>query len=248
MPRQQPETLLAGNVAVSLGQDGSPVATLMHPSGSTCQILLPGARVTSWRDRGGEERLIAGPAGGLMPCGLESVVSPSAWSIESLVGCAEGDSATFMAFAETRDASGVPVHARVAVTLSADRLNVALEVSHAGGDEMQWEEEPEADEAPAQESRAKKAKVQALNLPGLGLQGAVPCSSDPGAQALASQDASAGITLDKTGLGLQTVGFCAVKTAVASDGPQMQFQALAPVAITLQPGETVSGSICLALQ
>eukprot|EP00434_Breviolum_minutum_P035790 symbB.v1.2.031693.t1/scaffold3708.1/size51654/1 len=54
------ESLLAGNSSVSLGPDGTPTASMNHPSGAACQVSLPGSRVTSWKDSERGEVLVEG--------------------------------------------------------------------------------------------------------------------------------------------------------------------------------------------
>mmetsp|Transcript_45817 Transcript_45817/g.85515 ORF Transcript_45817/g.85515 Transcript_45817/m.85515 type:complete len:244 (-) Transcript_45817:18-749(-) len=238
-----PATLLAGNVAVSLGPDGAPMATLTHPSGQSCQVSLPGVRVTTWKGSDGAERLAPGPAGGLLPCGLDGIVAPTDWTIESLVGTGDGDSLAFSAFAEARSPDGVPVRARAEVRLWAGRLALSLEVAHAGGEEMEWEAEEEPGEAAAEPS-AKRSRMIPLPLPHVGLQGSLACGEGAIAPSGAI-DGTAGVAFDKTGVKMETFGFAPVRAATS--GPEMQFQVLAPSAITLQPGETVSGSLQLTL-
>ncbi|CAE8610815.1 unnamed protein product, partial [Polarella glacialis] len=84
----------------------------------------------------GIERLATpfGHAGGLSPCGLEGVVEPEVWTIETLVSCAGDDSVAFSVFAEAKS-GGAPVAARVLVALWPDRLTFTLEVAHEGGDD-----------------------------------------------------------------------------------------------------------------
>ncbi|CAE7022936.1 unnamed protein product [Symbiodinium natans] len=159
-----------------------------------------------------------------------------------MVGSSDGDSLAFSAFAEARSPDGVPVRSRAEVRLWAGRLGLSLEVAHAGGEEMEWEEE-EDDAAAADERRAKRSRIIPLPLPHVGLQGNLGC--EEGAAARDVQDGTQAITFDKTGVRLETTGFSVVQSAVA--GPVMQFKALAPTEISLQPGETVSGSLQLTL-
>ncbi|CAE7911383.1 hypothetical protein AK812_SmicGene30019 [Symbiodinium microadriaticum] len=241
-----PATLLAGNVAVSLGPDGAPMATLTHPAGGSCQVSLPGVRVTTWKGADGVERLAGGPDGGLLSHGLEGIIASTDWTIESLVGGGgDGDSLAFSAFAEARSADGVPVRSRAEVRLWAGRLALSLEVAHAGGEEMEWEEE-EDPAGVADERRAKRSRILPLPLPDVGLQGSLCCNEAAGSVGGVGgyQDGTKD-AFDKTGVRLETMGFSVVKSA--SSGSVMQFKTLAPTEIALQPGETVSGSLQLTL-
>lgn len=53
---------LAGNINVALGRGELPTATLSHPSGSSCEVVLAGAHVTSWKTSDGVERLFVSSA------------------------------------------------------------------------------------------------------------------------------------------------------------------------------------------
>ncbi|CAJ1416570.1 unnamed protein product [Effrenium voratum] len=255
----QPETLLAGNVAVSLGPDGAPMATLSHPEGATCQarrllaargpswswavlegdqeqdpVSLPGCRVISWKSSAGPERLPEG--GALMPCGLEGTISPSDWTIESLVGLTDGF-LSFSAFAEARTPEGVPVCARALVQLWRDGISLGLEVSHAGFDDMECEEDGALQEE-APEPSAKRSRMLPLKLPDAGLHGLLRCQGPP----VISQETTAvgSVNLEQAGAQVATTGFSVLKLL---PGPEsLQFRALAPAEVVLRPGETVSGS------
>mmetsp|Transcript_93674 Transcript_93674/g.269744 ORF Transcript_93674/g.269744 Transcript_93674/m.269744 type:complete len:308 (-) Transcript_93674:80-1003(-) len=97
MPKRRSEELhlLAGDISVSLCPvTGSPVASLAHPDGGSCQIAVRGAEVISWRPAcdGGSERLLPveadapAPIGGLQPVGLSAAIPAEAWTVEALVG------------------------------------------------------------------------------------------------------------------------------------------------------------------
>jgi glucose-6-phosphate 1-epimerase len=58
---------LAGNINVALGKGELPTATLSHPSGASCEVVLTGAHVTSWRTVDGVERLFVSSASGYGP-------------------------------------------------------------------------------------------------------------------------------------------------------------------------------------
>lgn len=53
---------MAGNVNVALGKGGLPTATLTHPSGASCEVVLTGAHVSSWKTSDGLERLFVSSA------------------------------------------------------------------------------------------------------------------------------------------------------------------------------------------
>jgi len=53
---------LAGNINVALGKGDLPVATMSHPSGASCEVVLAGAHVTSWKTTDGVERLFVSSA------------------------------------------------------------------------------------------------------------------------------------------------------------------------------------------
>jgi glucose-6-phosphate 1-epimerase len=55
---------LAGNINVALGKGDLPTATMSHPSGASCEVVLTGAHVTSWKTRDGVERLFVSSASG----------------------------------------------------------------------------------------------------------------------------------------------------------------------------------------
>eukprot|EP00435_Cladocopium_sp_Y103_P030733 s141_g7.t1 len=236
------ESLLAGNSSVSLGPDGTPTASMNHPSGAACQVSLPGSRVTSWKHSDRGEILVEGAAGGLLPCGLEGIIAPTDWTIQSLVGL-EDEVLMFSTFAEVKTAEGVPVRARTEVQLGPNRISMILEVSHCGADEMEWEEEQEEAPADARERSAKRSRILPLHLPHAGLQGSLRCHQGTKVPA-EPVDASKGIVLE-SGTKLETFGFSQVKLALAGD--VLQFKALAPCEVILQPGETVSGSFDLIL-
>lgn len=134
-PRHTPVgDLLAGDVSISLDPaSGSPVATLAHPDGGSCQVSVRGANVVSWRPAkdGGAERLLrAGPAGSAgdvgaaiadavgataqaMPGGLSlcnlSVIPAEAWSVEILQGRLDKEAPlTLSLFADVLPAGAEP--------------------------------------------------------------------------------------------------------------------------------------------
>jgi glucose-6-phosphate 1-epimerase len=51
-----------GNINVGLGKGELPTATITHPSGASCEVVLTGAHVTSWKTREGTERLFMSSA------------------------------------------------------------------------------------------------------------------------------------------------------------------------------------------
>ena len=54
---------LAGNINVALGRGDVPTATMTHsPSGASCEVVLAGAHVTSWKSADGVERLFLSSA------------------------------------------------------------------------------------------------------------------------------------------------------------------------------------------
>lgn len=140
---------LAGNISISLSAGGFPCATLTHPRGGSCQIVIPGACIPSWRTADGVERISPSggkdtPAGGITPCGLGALLPADAWAIETMNG-GDGNSPVVVSlFAESRP-SGVldqapevaipgmaPLAARMTAALGANQLSVRIEVAHAG--------------------------------------------------------------------------------------------------------------------
>ena len=51
-----------GNINVALGRGDLPTATLTHPSGASCEVVLTGAHVSSWKTSDGIERLFVSSA------------------------------------------------------------------------------------------------------------------------------------------------------------------------------------------
>ena len=47
---------------IANGKGGLPVATLSHPSGVSCEVVVAGAHVTSWKTKDGVERLFVSSA------------------------------------------------------------------------------------------------------------------------------------------------------------------------------------------
>merc|ERR1711938_241329 len=60
-------TPIAGNINVALGKGELPTALMTHPSGASCEVVLTGAHVTSWKTRDGVERLFVSSASGFGP-------------------------------------------------------------------------------------------------------------------------------------------------------------------------------------
>ncbi|CAK9023435.1 Uncharacterized protein SCF082_LOCUS16210, partial [Durusdinium trenchii] len=126
------------------------------------------------------------------------------------------------------------VRARTEVQLGASRISMTLEVSHAGADEMEWEEDEEPEPLEAQERSLKRSRMLPLHLPHAGLQASLRCQEGMGSVSGEAVDASEGLVLEKTGLRLETFGFNQVKL---STGPEtLHFRTLAPTEVTLQPG------------
>eukprot|EP00928_Gymnodinium_smaydae_P012195 TRINITY_DN14437_c0_g1_i1.p1 TRINITY_DN14437_c0_g1~~TRINITY_DN14437_c0_g1_i1.p1 ORF type:complete len:246 (+),score=54.15 TRINITY_DN14437_c0_g1_i1:69-806(+) len=132
---------LAGNVSVSLSSNGQPVATLSHPSGGSCQVLLGAARALSWKTQDGIERLAAvsvdgnaagadaasGWLGGFGPSGTPFV----AWDIETLAGgVARDDVVSVSVVSEVAAAGGAKLVARTTFSLLPSQLSVDLEISN----------------------------------------------------------------------------------------------------------------------
>lgn len=113
---------------------GQAQATLSHPAGGTCRVLVAGGRVVSWRAQGAGQRLDSSDVslGGLVPRGLASI-PPEAWEIETLRGEAlGGDPISFSVFADATDSRPA---ARVTVSLTPDSLKMSLEISNMSDDE-----------------------------------------------------------------------------------------------------------------
>merc|ERR1719367_1002360 len=126
--RRAPQSLLAGNVSVSLGADGEPQAALAHPSGGSCVVAVRGARVLSWR-AGEAERLSPEEGGAFGPRHL-ACVPGAAWDIEPpQVGLTEEGAVAFSVFAEVPPGEagaepGAPLAARCTFSLWPSRLSV----------------------------------------------------------------------------------------------------------------------------
>lgn len=151
---------LAGNISITLSPEGLPMAALTHPKGGSCEVLIGGASIVSWRTPDGVERL-ARDRGGIMlsnlgaSCGLED----ASWNIEQMDGGKPDGGVQVSVFAETgaaqpaefvglspeavlagdlsgaapappAAADGPQVAARITVNLTPSRLSVSLEVAN----------------------------------------------------------------------------------------------------------------------
>lgn len=214
---------LAGNVSVSLTPGGLPLATLTHPLGGSCQLLIPGASVSVWRSPDGVERLAPSDdtSGACSPCGLAAWVPPEAWAIERLDG-GQGpdDSVRVSVFAEAPGAGGVPAFVRVTVTLLPHSLSVGIEVAN----------ELEAGDA---------------SLP-------VDCTLRLRCAAAAAAPvavASAEEALDLLGMGLRLQGFAGLELVAADEQRLRCIDVVAePRVLLVGPGETLSGAVSLELR
>lgn len=246
-------TLLAGDVAVSLTAGGQPVATLMHPLGGSCQVLLGEARAISWRTPDGTERLAATEGcGGLGPAGLRGE-RPVEWSIEVMKGALEGgdDHVSVSVFAEWCDEGEAAAAARATFSLWPRRLALDLEI--ANGEEEQQDEEDAADGLPAE---AASAGMDSGNEAAVAGAAAAPlivacairghCQGPPGSGE-SVQEAMAGVGLVAH---LQDFGALATIDAPAGLAEDLcrscvSFETAAVELASLLPGQTMTGGVAL---
>lgn len=269
MPKRRAEEQLVGDVAVSLCPvSGGPLATLTHPEGGSCQVLVNGATVTSWRPARdcGAERLLPAEASpetlpGQRPGQLQllnlDLIPASAWTIETLVGYkASGGALVVSLFAEvpaggntaeagegtSAGAAAAPLAARAKFSLWPNRLLIELEVANAADDE-------DAMACPE------------VNLGCCGFQGHCCGGAAPLAAGLAAsrpprevpalgEDEDPEETIELCpGLRLSGRGFSRLETSPspAAAGGAARFQAVAPSPVVLAAGEAVSGQISLEL-
>ena len=153
---------LAGNINVALGRSDVPTATLSHAaSGASCEVVLTGAHVTSWRTADGVERLFLSSAskfgdgaairGGIPVCfpqfsgrgdlpkhGL--VRTSSEWEIDEMSSDAEA-TRLVLSLKDTAASRSLWPHEfelRYAVTLRADSLSTDLEVLNTGKEPLSY--------------------------------------------------------------------------------------------------------------
>jgi glucose-6-phosphate 1-epimerase len=151
---------LAGNINVALGRGEVPTATLTHAqSGASCEVVLMGAHVTSWRTADGVERLFvsskskfgngAAIRGGIPVCWPQFAGrgplpkhgfarTSDAWEIETM---SSDDTETKLALClkDTEASRAAWPHGfqlRYAVTLTATTLTTALEITNTGTEEL----------------------------------------------------------------------------------------------------------------
>ena len=150
---------LAGNINVALGKGELPTATLSHPSGASCEVVLTGAHVTSWKTRDGIERLFVSSASGFGPgvairggipvCFPQFsgrgdlpkhgfVRTSDAWEIETM--SSEGDACTLvLTLTDSEATRAVWPHKftlRYSVVLTADRLDTSMQVVNLGDEAL----------------------------------------------------------------------------------------------------------------
>lgn len=246
-PRGGAGDLLAGNVAVSLSPLGCPLATLTHPRGGSCQVLLNEARVVSWKTADGVERLAAsegaaagagggsGALGGLGPVGVPC----ASWDIEALAGAQREDSLSISVFGESSE-GGVAMAARTTFSLSPGQLSVELEVANAT--------EPLEEFADAPEGAAAAQLDVACALRGHCSGQAAEASPPPESAGGAAE------VLRSMGLILHVEGF---PGAVPIEPPLglrehtqcwcSAFEAATQGPLSLLPGQALTGSVALAL-
>eukprot|EP00929_Paragymnodinium_shiwhaense_P101817 TRINITY_DN65003_c0_g1_i1.p1 TRINITY_DN65003_c0_g1~~TRINITY_DN65003_c0_g1_i1.p1 ORF type:complete len:256 (-),score=54.47 TRINITY_DN65003_c0_g1_i1:57-824(-) len=143
-------TPMEGNINISISPAGQPMATLTHPSGASCKVLIGQACVLSWRTAEGCEHIAAcedadcAVLGGLSPIG----VPKPTWDIENLQGVGlGGEAVTLSVFSEGVVEGDVSAAARVTFSLLPKQLSVDLEVANTT-------EVPEGQEATKQLSLA----------------------------------------------------------------------------------------------
>ena len=149
---------LAGNIQVSLGR-GTPAALMTHPSGASCEVVLAGAHVTSWKTKDGVERLFVSSAsefgngaairGGIPVCWPQFsgrgnlpkhgfLRTSSDWEIAEM-SSENGECRLVLSMCDsdaTRELWPHKFEVRYAVTLSADGLDTELEVINTGDAEL----------------------------------------------------------------------------------------------------------------
>jgi len=268
---------LAGNISISLSPEGLPCATLTHPRGGSCQVVIAGACVTSWRTADGAERLspmvrkdVSGGdcAGGISACGLQSLLPAEAWAIETMNG-GDGDAPVVVSlFAESHPKgvldetlavvmpdSTAPLAARMTLALGANQLSVRIEVAHAG-------EEALGDMADV--SAGKLGVDCSLRAHCSGQQAGggelAPATSEDAAMEDAVEEEEGGMCnvalpdLERAGLRLRLEGFTKAAAAelpavaAAAAPAAFAFDAMAPDRVVhLAPGETVAGALLLEL-
>ena len=153
-------TPLAGNINVALGRNDLPTATLLHPaSGASCEVILTGAHVTSWKTADGVERLFVSSAskfgdgaairGGIPVCwpqfsGRGSlpkhgfVRTSSEWEIAEMVSD-EGATKLVLCIKDSEATRAVWPHAfelRYAITLTGEALSTAMELTNTGAEPL----------------------------------------------------------------------------------------------------------------
>lgn len=153
-------TPLAGNINVALGRNDLPTATLLHPaSGASCEVILTGAHVTSWKTADGVERLFVSSAskfgdgaairGGIPVCwpqfsGRGSlpkhgfVRTSSEWEIAEMVSD-EGATKLVLYLKDSEATRAVWPHAfelRYAITLTGEALSTAMELTNTGAEPL----------------------------------------------------------------------------------------------------------------
>eukprot|EP00405_Crypthecodinium_cohnii_P038674 CAMPEP_0206546630 /NCGR_PEP_ID=MMETSP0325_2-20121206/12824_1 /ASSEMBLY_ACC=CAM_ASM_000347 /TAXON_ID=2866 /ORGANISM="Crypthecodinium cohnii, Strain Seligo" /LENGTH=269 /DNA_ID=CAMNT_0054045799 /DNA_START=56 /DNA_END=865 /DNA_ORIENTATION=+ len=266
MPKRRAEEQLMGNVAVGIcPHTGGPIVTMTHPEGGSCQVLVAGACVTSWRpalDNGAERLLPAEASADLRPgqkpgllevCNLPSVPA-SEWKPEQLGSIQKkGGPLSVSLFAEVAGSDGkegppvAPLMARSRISLWPNRLLVELEVGNAGDDE------------------AEPGKMlPEVNLGMLGFQGHCFGSGDPSTSSSPVELRSAYPPMEKEdgdeegmedpeevmalcpNIRLGARGYSKLTASpTPAAGGSTRFEAIAPSPIILNAGEVVSGEVSL---
>jgi len=156
-------TALPGNVVVAPGRSDLPTATLSHPqSGASCEVILGGAHVTSWKAADGIERLFVSSAskygagaairGGIPVCWPQFsdrgslpkhgfLRTSDEWEIEQMETGEDGAAQLVLCLKDSETSRAVWPHAfkvTYCVTLTAATLTTVLEVFNAGGEPIEF--------------------------------------------------------------------------------------------------------------
>lgn len=150
---------LAGNIQVSVGRGELPTAMMSHPSGASCEVILTGAHVTSWKTKDGVERLFVSSAsefgngaairGGIPVCWPQFsgrgtlpkhgfLRTSSEWEIAEM-SSEGGECKLVLSMSDSEATRAVWPHkfeVRYVVILSADGLGTEFEVVNHGDAEL----------------------------------------------------------------------------------------------------------------
>lgn len=270
MPKKPVGDLLAGDVSVSLCPvTGSPIATLAHPDGGSCQVAVCGACVISWRPArdGGIERLLpcertgdkgeadrapapagsaASSAGGLRPCNL-GLIPTTAWTVEMLRGRVEQDGPLSVSlFADVAAAGFAGADALAEEQRGSGQLAAPMA---ARATISLWPERLTVELEVANAAEEEDLAASSVNLGCCGFAGQCCGGAAEDAQMSTTGEAPASPQNPLAGIGLrlETEGFSSVTASAGASAASTQFEALTPEPIKVAPGQVLSGQIALAL-